>query len=1017
MMDQPKPNEPMLCHEMFEAQALRTPQAIAIRFNESTLTYQELNTRANQLAYHLKQLGVAPNVPVGLCIDRSFDMVVALLGILKAGGAYVPLDPAYPHDRLVYMLQNARAPVLVTQKKLAQYFVAGPHTTVCIDAEWPTVTRCDDNNLMAPITANNLAYVIYTSGSTGKPKGVAMPHEPLVNLIKWQNTQTKTIQGRTLQFTPLSFDVSFQEIFGTLSLGGQLVLINDQKRRDPDYLLQQLIDKKINRLFLPFVALNQLAEAITYTGKVPESLIEVITAGEQLRITPAITSWFSQVPNGTLSNHYGPSESHVVTACTLSGNPSKWPTLPPIGKAITGAAIYILNPQTLEPVAGGATGEIYIGGISLAAGYLHRPDITAERFLMRINTLSGRGPYYKTGDLARRLPDGDIEYLGRTDQQVKIRGVRIEPGEIESALEQHPEVKKAVVIAREDVPGDKRLVAYATGRANQSEQEVLHQLKSQLIDSMVPSALVWLSSFPLTPSGKVDKRALPVPQYKRLVANTTYVAPETATEVVLADVWKGVLNLDQVGVHDSFYDLSGDSLKAVPLMRRVCKAFSLDFPVLALFETQTIYALAQMIDARLDQRQTIAGNSSTCLAANGLSKEQLLADTLLDTAITCTAPPVNTARPPQHILLTGVTGFLGAFLLAELLDTTTADVYCLVRAQDLDSGARRIQHNLQKYQLWHTEYSARIIPVVGNLAMPLLGLSQFTFNQLASTIDSIYHAGADLSMVKPYADLRAANVSGTHNLLCLAAEDTLKPFHFISTLDVFEVHGQAFGNKTIHEDSFAHVETAMALGGYAKSKWVAERLVEAARQMGLPACIYRPGMVTGHSQSGATNTGDMLSRLIKGFVGVEAAPQLDTVFNLIPVDYLSRSIVQLSLSTNSYGKNFHCINPQPVPMQQFLKLLSDFGYTVRTVPQAQWEALLHDHDEQVDDLLHVLTGKAEGSAVSYLEQSSLAAGLSVRCTNVTHGLAKSAIACPTVTSQLLKNYCQFFADVGFLIPA
>ncbi|NEQ62239.1 MAG: amino acid adenylation domain-containing protein, partial [Moorea sp. SIO4A1] len=447
--------------QLFEAQVERTPDAVAVVFADQQLTYRALNTKANQLAHHLQTLGVEPEVLVGICVERSVEMVVGLLAILKAGGAYVPLDPAYPPERLAYMLDHSQASVLLTQSQLVSQLPKHQASVICLDTDWEIISTHNEQNPTSSLTVDNLAYIIYTSGSTGKPKGVAMPHRSLVNLIKWQLENTVVANdSKTLQFAPISFDVSFQEIFSTWCGGGTLVLISEEVRRDPLFLLKLLAEQEVARLFIPFVALQQIAEVADTFGVFPASLREVITAGEQLQITPAIANLFEKLNDCTLHNHYGPSETHVVTSFTLKGSPSSWPALPAIGRPIANTEIYLLD-QSLKPVPAGVEGELYIGGVCLARGYLNRPEITAQRFIAnpfnKVKTDSDR--LYKTGDLAHYLPDGNIQFLGRLDDQVKIRGYRIELGEIEVLLSQQPKLKQAVVLAREDNQ-DKRLVAY-----------------------------------------------------------------------------------------------------------------------------------------------------------------------------------------------------------------------------------------------------------------------------------------------------------------------------------------------------------------------------------------------------------------------------------------------------------------------------------------------------------------------------------------------------------------------------
>ena len=516
--------------ELFEEQVERTPDAVAVIYENQQLTYQELNCRANQLAHYLQSLGVSADVLVGICVEPSLEMVVGLLGILKAGGAYVPLDPKYPTERLRYMLENAPARVLLTQQHLVEKLPEHHAQLFFLDTEWQLISQWSQENLMCGVQGNNLGYVIYTSGSTGKPKGVAMNQFALCNLMLWQLENTTISQEvKTLQFAPVSFDVSFHEMFSTWFSGGALLLIPEKLRWEPLALLGLLTEQAVERVFLPVVGLQQLAEVAVGSESVTSNLREIITTGEQLQMTPAICNWLSQLSDCTLHNHYGPSESHVVTTFTLSHSANSWSLLPPIGRPIANTQIYILD-QYLQPVPVGVPGELYIGGACLARGYFNRPELTLEKFIPNPFGGSNRAGerLYKTGDLARYLPSGNIEYLGRIDNQVKIRGFRIELAEIETVLSQHEDVQVSVVIAREDNPGNKRLIAYIVPQPEQTPtiSKLRQFLKTKLPEYMVPSAIVILESLPLTPNNKVDKRALPSPDLSSELSGL-YVAPRT----------------------------------------------------------------------------------------------------------------------------------------------------------------------------------------------------------------------------------------------------------------------------------------------------------------------------------------------------------------------------------------------------------------------------------------------------------------------------------------------------------
>jgi amino acid adenylation domain-containing protein len=588
-----------LCvHQMFEAQVERTPDAVAVTYQGQSLSYHALNERANQLAGTLRELGARPDVAVGICMERSLEMVVGVVAILKAGGSYVSLDPNYPEDRLAFMLADTQVPVLITHSSLADRFATQAATVLCLDAERETLAAQRRENLPNVSNPESLAYILYTSGSTGKPKGVEMTHDVVVNMLHWQLDATVIKHGaRTMQFASLNFDVSFQEIFTTLCSGGHLLIVEEEVRRDPVRLLRFLDEEAVERIFLPFVAFQQLAEVASSASTVPHALREIITAGEQLQVSRQIVKWLSQTADVVVHNQYGPSESHVVTAFTLSGLPKKWPALPPIGRPITGAHIYLLDAR-LHPVPIGVPGEMYIGGQVLARGYLQRPDLTQERFLPNPFVDDSAARMYKTGDMARYLPDGTIEFLGRADDQVKIRGYRVELGEIENVLTQHTFVREAAVQAREDVPGDKRLVAYlVVDKQTLPDSSQLRKfLLARLPEYMVPSAFVFLDALPLTPSGKLDRRALPEPERDREDLKRTYVAPRNPVEEVLATVWAEVLRLEQVGVMDNFFELGGHSLLATQVVSRIKVAFDVELPLRKLFEAPTVADLALAVE-------------------------------------------------------------------------------------------------------------------------------------------------------------------------------------------------------------------------------------------------------------------------------------------------------------------------------------------------------------------------------------------------------------------------------------
>ncbi|MCK1502142.1 non-ribosomal peptide synthetase [Bradyrhizobium sp. 188] len=579
-------------HKLFESQAEIAATQPAVIFEGTALTYRQLNERANAWAHRLIELGAGRDTCVALCLERSADLIVAVLATLKAGAAYVPVDPNYPVERVAFMISDSGAPIILTQIALLDR-LAGTKLDVLVmdDPASAPEPRCD--NPGRAVSGEDLAYVIYTSGSTGRPKGVGMPRAPLASLVEWQIGRSKLAVGApTLQFASLSFDVSFQEIFSTLCARGTLVMIGEERRRDPRALWQSIAQYQVQRLFLPYVALQQLATQATDIAELPVSLTEVITAGEQLQITPQIATLFERL-GAALYNQYGPTESHVVAELKLAGSPAQWPARPAIGRPVPNATLHVLDGFAQScPI--GIPGELHIGGTALARGYLNQPELTAERFVPDTQGIPG-SRLYRTGDRARYLANGDIQFIGRVDDQVKIRGFRVEPGEVEAALRTHPSILEAVVVAREE-HGETRLAAYvqADPRNTPTPEQLRQHLAATLPDYMLPVRYVTVPALPLTPSGKLNRGDLPDPQ-DASSARRDMVGPRTPVEEALVRIWCDVLQVERVGIHDNFFELGGHSLLATRVISRIRDEFHGDFPVRRIFEAPTIEALALSI--------------------------------------------------------------------------------------------------------------------------------------------------------------------------------------------------------------------------------------------------------------------------------------------------------------------------------------------------------------------------------------------------------------------------------------
>ncbi|MBE9228590.1 amino acid adenylation domain-containing protein [Phormidium sp. LEGE 05292] len=625
-------------HQLFEEQVELTPQAVAVVYEQQQLTYHQLNRKANQLAHYLQGLGVGPEVLVGICMERSLEMLVGLLGILKAGGAYLPLDPVYPQKRISLMLADAQVSVILTQSKLRGILEAGvitqPSIVVCIDSDWHFIDSKSDENPVSGVTPDNLAYTIYTSGSTGKPKGVQIEHRSVVNFLTSMSREPgMTAEDIVVAVTTISFDIAGLEIYLPLSVGAQMVLVSREVATSGEQL-KELLSRSGATIMQATPATWQMLLA---TGWLGNKHLKILCGGEALtqKLASELLSRCC-----SLWNLYGPTETTIWS--TLYKVESTDAPIP-IGKPIANTQIYLLDPnwcnQTdpVKPVPVGVAGEVYIGGMGVARGYLNKPDLTAERFIR--DPFSGKPGtrLYKTGDLARYLLDGNIELIGRSDSQVKIRGFRIELGEIEEALLQHPAVREAVVISREDATGDKRLVAYVVceDQSLESQRQVAGKLRSvlrsylkeRLPDYMLPAAFVVLDKMPLTPNGKVDRRVLRAPEMSRPELSTSLVMPQSDVEQLIASVWQELLQLEGVGIHDNFFDLGGNSLLLNQSANKLAEIFEVKLSIVELFQYPTIYTLAQRLSQTVRKSPSVTTHkpSSRVMRQSDKSRESNIA--------------------------------------------------------------------------------------------------------------------------------------------------------------------------------------------------------------------------------------------------------------------------------------------------------------------------------------------------------------------------------------------------------
>jgi len=578
--------------QLVAMQAAITPDAIALTAGEHVLSYGELNRQANQLGHYLQSLGVREGTLIGLCVERSLNMVIGLLGILKAGAAYIPFDSDYPIERLSFMLQDASIPILLTQQHLATRFQHSETKIICLDSDQALLLQQSIEDPALSMAANSLAYVIYTSGSTGRPKGVQISHGSLLNLMYWhQRAFEITATDRATQVASPAFDATGWELWPYLTCGASVHLIDEDTKLAPEKVRDWLVEQKITVTFLP----TPLAESLLCLNwPATTALRLLLTGADVLHTYPSPDVPFA------LINNYGPTEATVVATSGRILPDKEAKTLPTIGQPIDNTEIYILNEQ-LQQVPVGVHGELYIGGAGLASGYLNRPELTLEKFIPHPFSDDPNARLYKTGDLACYLPDGQISFIGRTDHQIKIRGYRIEPNEIIAALDRHPAIQKSVVVAHEDVSGEKRLIAYVVLSPERvvTVRELRDALSESLPDYMVPTLFVILEELPVNQSGKIDRTALPLPNASNTLSDTAIIAPTTPTEERIAEIVATLLGVDQISIDDNFFMLGGHSLLGTQVIMRIVDAFGVDMPLRTIFEAPTVRLLSAEIEQRI----------------------------------------------------------------------------------------------------------------------------------------------------------------------------------------------------------------------------------------------------------------------------------------------------------------------------------------------------------------------------------------------------------------------------------
>ncbi|WP_219503304.1 non-ribosomal peptide synthetase [Nonomuraea ceibae] len=920
-------------------QVARTPAAPAVVTPGGVLTYGELAARARVLAGELREAGVRAGNLVAVRLKAGPDAMVAVLAVLMCEAAYVPVDPAQPGHRTRAMLAGCAAVIGEDGVAPVPGEVHEPVPGDVLD-----VTGGGAGELVSGrVTADGAAYVIYTSGSTGTPKGVVVSHRSAARLaVSFRDAHGFGPGQRVLMVPPLSFDASVGDIFPALISGAALVLHPDPVSLSGPELMRLCSELGITMVDTASALWQQWVEDLAEAGPVdPGPLTTMMVGGESVPLE-RLRTW-ARLTGGKVAfyNHYGPTEATVcATVCrTVDGGELGERTHLPIGVPLPHVRAYVLDRHG-RPAPAGVPGELHLGGECVAEGYLGRPDLTAERF--RDDPFLPGGRMYATGDLVRMRADGTLDFLGRTDRQLKVNGVRIEPGEVEAACLAHPAVREGVVTA---VGG--RLVAYLTGEPV-GLAELRGFLAGRLPSSMIPAAVVTLDALPLTPHGKVDFRALPEPA----AAATPYESPRTGTERVVAAVWEEILGV-RAGRRDGFFELGGHSLLTPRAVARLAEETGVRVPLPVFFACADLAELAAALDGHAPE-----------------GPPDLHAEATLPADFT--VAPGGGRGEPRRVLLTGATGFLGAHLLADLLTHSDATVLCLVRG---DQPQERVRRNLAAHGLWRDDFAGRIACEPGDLAGPLPDVD----------CDLIVHSGGQVDFTRPYRALKAANVDGTLALLRLAARRGT-PVHLISTLGVHLTPGE----RVVREGDPLPDPAGLHLG-YDQSKWVGDRLATAAREAGLPVTVHRPARISGDSRTGAGPSDDFLRRLIATCALLGTVPDGEEL-DLAPVDHVAAAIGHLA-RTGATG-DFHYRNPRTLGAADLAAGLAAHGVAVRLAPAAEWRAEVRRRLDGGESL------PLAPFPAFFAEYGDDSTGPTFDCTATERLLAEAGLVCPPAADLL-----------------
>jgi amino acid adenylation domain-containing protein/thioester reductase-like protein len=984
--DYPYPAEKSIV-QLFREQVAAHPRDIALVFEDNELTYREVDKKSNQLASFLIAQGVRRQEIVALKVGRSFNMVIGILGILKAGAAYLPLDPHYPQDRIAYMLADSNARFILTDNSN----MGKQYAVQVINLEAPEVWEMADSELEIPLSPSDLAYVMYTSGSTGLPKGVMIENKAVNNFVHGMIEAVGLSSGTILSLTTISFDIFFLETILPVLLGLKVVIADEMEVNDPSLLLD-LIERYDVQILQATPSRMKIILNDSNDTAVLNKLEVILVGGEAF--PEALLRDLKKVTQAEIYNMYGPTETTIWSTTKRLDNTD----LINIGRPIANTRIYILDQHGM-PLPVGIPGEIYIAGDGVARGYFNKPELTAEKFL--VNPYKANSIMYKTGDLGKWLASGELEFIGRNDNQVKIRGYRIELGEIEKCLLKNEQIKEAIVIGQESKSKRTYLCAYLIG-TKLSVSQLRHHLAAYLPDYMIPARFVWLESFPYTPNGKIDRKALARLENREEYQESEYQAPRDKIERTLALVWSEVLETGPIGIDDDFFSLGGDSLAILEVLSGVLSDHWLinaqDF-----YEYPTIRKLAALISKRLENK------------CEAVKEEPLLY--LPDIKnIKKIGYSLHVQRPSSsgNILLTGSTGFLGSHILKRLVTDYPGRIFCLIRGQEPEARLAKLYKYYFKEELADL-VSGKITVLNGDIREKGFGLSKEDSEMLAEETAIVIHCAALVKHYGSYADFEKVNVGGTEQIIDFCKEFG-KHLYYVSTISVsgnYMLNGQ---QKNTFSEQDLYIGQDYKNNVYIRSKFEAECRVLQAKSEGLEATILRVGILTGRYADGLFQyniEGNAFYRKLKSIFEIKYLPEstLEELIELTPVDYCAEAILRILLHGRGKQTVYHLFNHKMISIKDFLKALVPVGIDVRGIDNDDFLAMINELSKTQNGK-EIISGLITDLAIQ--GSLSFSSNIDVDSTLTIGNLKELGFSWPDLSEDYLFKVVAYMQRVGFL---